>query len=164
MTAEVHLHEVENVAAKLSQAWQFLSGEQRSFIFSEQRDAPQGFAEFSFFMPMEVRAEGRVGGVGVLIQRDDAVRVAAYMFAVEPDEVQEADLKDACSEVCNVFSDCIVMHVSGIADVSIGLPAMADSNGFLRISQTSVVTAVYQSNFELGNLVVVVYHVFSQPS
>lgn len=164
MTAEVHLHEVENVAAKLSQAWQFLSGEQRNFMFAEQRDAPQRFAEFSFFMPLVVQSEGRVGGVGVLIQRDDAVRVAAYMFAVEPDEVQEADLKDACSEVCNVFSDCIVMHVSGNEDVSIGLPAIVDVDTFLGISKHSVVAAIYQSNFELGNLVVVVYDVFSQPS
>ena len=163
MTAEVHLHEVEDVAAKLSQAWQFLCGEERSFSFMDQRDDPQSYAEFSFFMPMEVKAEDRVGGVAVLIPRDDAVRVAAYMFAVEPAEVQEADLKDACAEVCNVFSDCIVMHVSGNEDVSIGLPAMADLNCFMQISKDSVVAAVYKSNIELGNLVVVVYDVLRQP-
>ena len=163
MTAEVHLHEVEDVAAKLSQAWHFLSGEDRGFIFSEQCDSQQSYAEFSFFMPLEVKAEDRVGGVAVLIPRIDAVRVAAYMFSVEPAEVQEADLKDACAEVCNVFSDCIVMHVSGNEDVSIGLPAMADKNCFMQISKDSVVAAVYKSNIGLGNLVVVVYDVFRQP-
>jgi L-lactate utilization protein LutC len=151
------------VSAKLSQAWQFLSGEQRSFIFLERHEDQQAFAEFSFFMPMEVKAEDRTGGVAVLIPREDALRVAAYMFAVEPSEVQEADLKDACAEVCNVFSDCIVMHVSGSEDVSIGLPAMADLNCFVQISKDSAVSAVYKSNIELGNLVVVVYDVLRQP-
>ena len=163
MTAEVHLHEVEDVAAKLSQAWHFLCGEERSFSFTDSSGDQQSYADFSYFMPMEVKAEDRVGGVAVLIPRGDAVRVASYMFAVDTSELQDADLKDACSEVCNVFADCIVMHISGSEDVSIGLPVMADLNCFMQISKDSVVAAVYKSNIELGNLVVVVYDVLRQP-
>ena len=163
MTAEIQLLEIEAVATRLSQAWQFLSGERRDFELIEQKRYLHNLQEFSFFMPMEVKTEARTGGLAVLIPREDAVRVAAYMFAVSPDEVQEADLKDACAEVCNVFSDCIVMHVSGNEDVSVGLPCMAD-NQFITISKNSVIAAIYQSNIELGNLVVVVYDVLRQPS
>jgi hypothetical protein len=163
MTSAVQSLEFKSVATKLSQAWQFLSGEERNFELNERMQSLQSLHEFSFFMPLEVKAEGRTGGVAVLIPRKDAVNVAAYMFAVNPEEVQEADLKDACAEVCNVFSDCIVMHVSGNEDVSIGLPCMADHH-FLTISKNSAIAAIYQSNIGLGNLVVIVYDVLRQPS
>ena len=163
MTSDMELLEVESVATKLSQAWQFLSGEQRNFELMEKQCFLHNLQEFSFYMPMEVKTEGRTGGLAVLIPRDDAIRVAAYMFDVNPEELQEPDLKDACAEVCNVFSDCIVMHVSGTEDVSVGLPCMVD-NQFVSVSKNSVITAIYQSNIKLGNLVIVVYDVLYQPS
>jgi hypothetical protein len=163
MTSAVQLLEVENVATKLSQAWLFLSGEERHFEWIEQQQYFQRLQEFNFFMPLEVKAEGRTGGVAVFIPRHDALRVAANMFDLAPTELEEADLKDACAEVCNVFSDCIVMHVCGNEDVSIGLPCMADSQ-FLLNSQNSAISAIYQSNIELGNLIVIVYDVLRQPS
>ena len=55
------------------------------------------------------------------------------------------------------------MHISGSEDVSIGLPVMADLDRFMQISKDRVVAAVYKSNIELGNLVVVVYDVLRQP-
>jgi hypothetical protein len=164
MTDLTHLQDVEQIAAKLSGAWTFLSGEHREFKLLLLTPGPLRFAEFSFFMSLTVYAEGRTGGVGVLVQRADALSVAAHMFGVQEADVQEDDLRDACSEVCNVFSGCIASHVSGNAEVSIGLPAMANPQEYNKIATDSVVTAVYQSSLGTTNLFVIVYEILRQPT
>jgi hypothetical protein len=164
MTDVAHLQEAEKVSAQLSQAWDFLGGVARHFDFLVEPLPALAYAEYSFVLPMSVYAEQRTGGVGVLIAREDALQVASHMFGMDAAQVQDADLQDACAEVCNVFSDCIALHVSGNEDVSIGLPSRISGSDFEHISQHSVVAAVYQSHFDAATLWVVVYDVFCQPT
>jgi len=148
----------------LGKAWEFLGGAERNFEFSLEQKTALAFTEYSYFMPLEVAQENRTGGIGVLIQRADAVAVATHMFGLPEDELQEADLKDACSEVCNVFSDSIALHISGSSDVSIGLPFLATQAEYDKIATESTALAVYVSPTPHAQLFVVVYHFFSQPS
>jgi hypothetical protein len=158
------LDEVAQVEARLSTAWEFLSGEERSFHYRAGKTGLLQFAEFSFFMPLTVANETRPGGVGVLIQYQDAVRVAANMFGVSPQHVQQADLRDACAEACNVISDCIAMHFSAGQTVKIGLPRHASPFEYEEIAENSVARAVYQGCAGALCVLVVLYDSLSSPS
>lgn len=146
-----------NVATRLAREWELLSGEPRVFdVVLDPSSAPP-YAEFSYLMPLTIFATKTICGLGVLIQRNDALTLAANMFGVLPYEIPDEDLKDACSEVCNVFSDCIAMHLSGNEDVSIGLPLMLEAQNYEKIYRDSVVTEIYQSCVNSTHLLVVVF-------
>ncbi|OGB31994.1 MAG: hypothetical protein A3F78_05805 [Burkholderiales bacterium RIFCSPLOWO2_12_FULL_61_40] len=145
------------VAARLAREWELLSGESRVFDLVAAPSSAPPLAEFSYLMPLTLFANQARCGLGVLIQRKDALTVAANMFGVLPHEIPDEDLKDACSEVCNVFSDCIAMHLSGNEDVSIGLPLMLEAQNYEKIYRDSVVTEIYQSCVHSTHLLVVVF-------
>ena len=112
MTSEFqHSQKIALVSGELSRAWEMLSGEARSFawVFSPHLYPP--YAEFSFVIPMTVRDDGSTFAVGVLVERGGAATVAAAMFDDPIDNVPPEDLADACSEVCNIFSDSIARNL-----------------------------------------------------
>lgn len=152
-----------DVALNLARAWEFLSGERGMFdVWCEQAEHPD-FAEFSVFMPLSVQAESRTAGVGVLIHRDDATIVASHMFGLPEEEVTEDDLRDACAEVCNVFSGCITSQISGTHAVGIGLPRLATQLDFREISKGSVLTLTYRFGQQIKEIFVLVYGAFIVP-
>jgi hypothetical protein len=155
-------HEIEKVCAGLSRAWHFLSGAERQFMFSMEQQVALACAEFSYFMPMEV-AHQQAGGIGVLMQRSDAQTIAAHMFGADASALAEPDLHDACAEACNVFSDCVALHIGGHSDVHIGLPFLAGPAEYAQIASQSIPAAIYSGCSLHAPLYVVVYHFFSQP-
>ena len=152
-----HPEELARVSEQLAKAWAFLSGEQRRFELLVGKNELLQFTEFSFFMPLAVHEEGRDGGVGVLIQREDAIHVATHMFGVPHDEVREAEMRDACSEVCNVLADCMARHFSLDQAVSVALPARASTVEFEQIAENSTARAVYRGCAGTRCLLIVVY-------
>jgi len=116
------------------------------------------------FMPLAVKAESRTAGVGVLIQRDDATIVASHMFGLPEADVTDDDLRDACAEVCNVFSGCISSQVSTVHPVGIGLPKLATSVDFQEISKGSVLKLTYRFGQQVKEISVLVYGVFNAPT
>jgi hypothetical protein len=156
-------YDIEQVCAGLAKAWEFLCGKERDFALSVSHKAVLAYAEFSYFMPLKMPAEQRIGGIGVLIERPDASDVAAHMFGADASCLQEADLHDACAEVCNLFSDCVALHISGNADINMDLPFLASPAAYDQIAAQSSVTAVYVSRSPNAQLYVVEYYIFSQP-
>jgi hypothetical protein len=156
-------NDIEQVCAGLAKAWEFLCGEERGFAQVMTAKAALVFTEFSYFMPIKMTADQRTGGMGVLIERPDARDVAAHMFGAETSCLQEADLHDACAEVCNLFSDCVALHISGSSDTHMGLPFLASQAVYDQIAAQSTVEAVYVSRSPNAQLYVVEYHIFSQP-
>ncbi|MBT0570154.1 hypothetical protein KIK84_07445 [Curvibacter sp. CHRR-16] len=152
-------YQVELVRASLGQSWQFLAGESRGFDYTSAEGRALDYTEFSYFMPLDVAAENRTAGVAVLIERPDALAVAAHMFGQAPDTLPEADLRDACSEVCNVLSDSIALHISGDADMTIGLPFAVSASEFAHITTRSTASAIYCSHTPLARLQVIVFHI-----
>ena len=98
-----------------------------------------------------------------MMQRSRALDAAGHMFGLEPLALQEADLQDACAEVCNVFSDCIALHLAGNADVHMGLPCRADQAQYEALLTTATVAGVYQDVTPHPQLHVVVYYFSSPP-
>lgn len=70
---------IQQVCAGLTKAWEFLSGQERGFVLCEIQQAALGFTEFSYFMPLRLSPDQRTGGIGVLIERLDALGVATNM-------------------------------------------------------------------------------------
>jgi hypothetical protein len=156
-------HDVEKISSRLTRAWRFLSGEHRPFELLVGGNDALRFTNFSFFMPIKVPLGGVGGGVGVLLEREDALLVASHMFGVAPAAVPLADLRDACSEVCNVFSDALASHIVGNDHPPMGLPMQVDAQQYEAIARNSVAKAVYRGTADGQSLHVVVYYLPSQP-
>jgi hypothetical protein len=147
---------MSKVTVCLSTAWEFLSGERRSFEPVADPVTPP-HAEFSYLLPLKARASNSVGGVGVFIQTADARVVAANMFGELPHEVQVSNLGDACAEACNVLAECVLLNVTNHVNVTMGLPFRADDFVYKEICQKGAVAACYRCSTEDGHLYVVAY-------
>jgi len=163
MTYSTSGYEIAQVCVGLAKAWKFLSGEERGFAPCKSCSTSPTLTEFSYFMPLRVSADQRTGGLGVLIQRPDALDVATHMFGAEAACLQEPDLHDACAEVCNVLSGCLAQHIRAYSDIHLGLPFRASQAAYQQISTNSTIAAVYVSSAHNTQLYVVEYHIFSQP-
>ena len=115
------------------------------------------FAEFSFYVPLKLPVADRRGGVGVLIQQDDAINVATNMFGVARQDIKDDDLGDACAEVCNVFTDCMATHFGGGQQVEIGLPRRAGLADYQFFAESCVTRAIYQGCSGARRLLIVLY-------
>jgi hypothetical protein len=153
----------QEIILSLEKAWKFLSGECAMFDVLVEMPTHPTFADFSVFLPLAVEAESRTAGVGVLIQREDATIVASHMFGLPKDDLNEDDLRDACTEVCNVFSGCVAPTVSAAHEIGIGLPKLASAADFDEISKGSVITLTYRCDQQIKRLFVLVYGVFLAP-
>ena len=103
----------------------------------QENVAHPAYADFSVFMPMSVVAP--------------------------KEDVNEDDLRDACAEVCNVFSSCIASQISAEHEVGIGLPMMATHEDFQDIAKGSVLTFAYRCGRQIKKVFVLVYGVFLAP-
>ncbi len=157
-------NDIEKVAFSLSKSWEFLSGEERMFQCVPQSPDALPFADFSFYVPLKLVDGSRSGGVGVLIQQDDAIHVATNMFGVARQQIQHDDLRDACEEVCNVFTYCMATHFGGGQQVSIGLPREAGPAQYQIFAESCVTRAVYEGCADTRRLLVVLYDSLHLPN
>lgn len=163
MTHVSPCHDIKQVCTGLTKAWKFLCGEERSFALSTSCRVVPPLTEFSYFMQIKVSEDRRTCGMGVLIERPDAVNVASHMFGVAAACLKESDLHDACAEVCNLFSGCVALHISDNAGLQMGLPFLVSRTDYEQIAARSTVASVYVSKAPNVQLYVVEYHIFSQP-
>ncbi len=158
MTSEFnHSQQVALVSGELSRAWEMLSGEQRVFEWVYGPDMCPRYAEFSFVIPMTVRGDGSTFAVGVLVERAGAATVAAAMFGDSIDDVPPDDIADACSEVCNIFSDSIARNLYPNDTIDIGLPFKLTQANYVNVFEASGEGDIYQSVAHGNCLTVVVF-------
>lgn len=134
------------VARQLSLAWERLSGETRTFHFTGGSVESPAHAPFSFVIPMTLDRDGSAFAVAILIEAADALTVASAMFGVAAQEVSEEDLKDACSEVCNIFADCLSTHRYKTERVHIGLPFRLNETNYQYVYDASGDRELFQSH------------------
>lgn len=148
---------VQRVTARLTEAWAFLSGEQRRFELLDEGSDPLAFARYSFFMSLASPGHSRLGGVGVLIQAEDGMRVARHMFGIPIEQLSEAEARDACSEACNVFADCIAKDFNSESAAHFTLPRPASPEEYASIAENSLARTVYQGVDGGQKLLIVLY-------
>lgn len=152
-----HSQQIALVSGELARAWEMLSGEKRAFEWVYEPHLCPQYAEFSFVIPMTVRDDGSTFAVGVLIERAGAATVAAAMFGDAIDDVPPEDLADACSEVCNIFSDSIARNLYPDESIDIGLPFMLTETNYVNVFEASGDGDIYQSYANGNCLTVVVF-------
>lgn len=145
------------VSAELTHAWQMLSAESRAFEWVPDSHFHPVYAEFSFVIPMTVQDDGSTFAVGVLIDRACAITVAAAMFGALDDLVPVDDLADACSEVCNIFSDSVGRHLYPDQTIDMGLPFQLSAENYANVFDASGDGDIYQSRAHGNCLTVVVF-------
>ncbi len=151
--------DVGDVFEKLSKSWDFLAGEKRVFEFASVPLAKLQGGDFGYVLPITMADDGRIGGVGIVVTRPDAQKIGVHMFGLGVHDLSESDLRDACSEACNIFSDCVAMLISDNTSVGIGLPQAVACDTFAAILERSSVMATFQSASQSAVLSVVVFEV-----
>lgn len=146
------------IEAKLSTAWEFLSGESRCFRFVASVCRPDGAqAERRILLPLQLSSPPHVAGIALLIDREDAEEVASAMFGIPRCQLAEADITDACSEACNVFSGCLIEMLSQQDQAEIGLPKPMEPNGYHSVSLASGIKALIESNSSSKQMTLVIF-------
>ncbi len=113
---------VLDTTGQMASAWQVLSGQQREFKFLHGERGHPVFVDFCFASHMTVLADGSTFHVAVLLDHADALAVACAMFDLSPHTIAPDDVRDASSEVCNIFSDLLSTYEFGSGAVRVGLP------------------------------------------
>jgi len=132
------------ISATLAKSWKFLSGEDREFKALDSITPPD-YQEHTYFLPVEVEDAGKRYAVSVLLHRSDATVVASFMFGLEPSELSEADLQDACGEICNVISSRHLLKLSDEARITLGMPTYLQKQTYLDTMTHGQLEAAYQS-------------------
>lgn len=145
----------DDATTRLTQAWEFLSARSRSFTHLHTSTELLRYADFSFFMSLAVDDKTRAGGIGVLIDHQDALSVAAHLFGVPAAEVSDGDLYDACAEACNVLADCVAEDIAPGRRIRLTLPRRVTESEYAGLLASSRALAVYQSEHEGRSLFVV---------
>jgi hypothetical protein len=152
------------ITARLTQGWEFLSGERKAFELAHNQAAMPPFAEFCFLIPLTFFSSEMLCGIVVLIDRNEALNVAAHMFDVARDRISEEELKDSSAEVCNVLADGMAQHFSGTKKVGVGVPIRVTSPRYDAICRESTVLQIYQSSQHSDALKVIIFNPLLLPA
>lgn len=137
------------IEEKLCVAWKFLSGESRRFHFYEGmsfQDAEN--VRRRMVLPVILHDAGHLAAIALLIDQDDAEKLAAWMFGILRQDLIEENIVDACAEACNVLSGAIIEYLSAHDQVEVGIPMQIDPDEYQSVSNASEVKAY--SNGELN--------------
>jgi len=131
-----------SVPDNLGKAWHFLSGEHRAFHLLDS-DASIPFFGSCYFLPVRLDSTGQNCAIGILISKADAMMIAQAMFGLPVEQLNLADLEDACQEVCNVLSGSSLSNFSHQMQLSFGLPMAVDPGRFDAIVRSSELDCAY---------------------
>lgn len=113
------------IGGKLSRAWTALAGWPCEFEPSTNAPQPrQGDA--CFLLPICMGEGMPPAGVLVLLGPEDAQELTLAMFGKPPDQVSAADVRDACAELTNIFSSCLIAALDHSEHAELGLPEGLD--------------------------------------
>ena len=157
MSQQVPSLETPKIETLFSQAWHFLSGGSRTFVHSACALKAIEVSDFTFLISILNLSGSPVGGVGLFIQRPDALSVAVHTFGMDIPEITDNDLLDCCAEVCNLFSGCVTSTLHSKNNVTVGVPFNPDSDQLKLVVPESPSFVIYQSHAENSELYVVVY-------
>jgi hypothetical protein len=134
------------VEARLTDAWVFLSGRARHFARFVAAPEPESIPGAKHLLMAATRAtQVTLVGVGLVLRRQDAVEIAAAMFALPADELSDEDIDDASREACNIMSGCLTPTLSQGGEVDFERPREVPAAGYCAMLGSSQVLACYES-------------------
>lgn len=154
--AEAHLQE------HLSRTWQLLAGMALHFV-PTTITADQLTAQRYYLVSLRPCASDQRGGVGLVLSEVDARQLTATMFAMTESELTEADIGDACGELCNVIAGGVGPYFSHHETIDLGLPSSLRSDQFQRIFGASAIDGVFEAMHEGRRILVVIFEPMEIP-
>ena len=152
------------IEAALNSAWVFLSGQERRFrVLDRAYEPSQGHVGRLVLLPISMRHEMREGGVVMEIDRNDAEKIASFMFSSAPDELSEDDITDACLEACNVLSSSLIGLLCDRRQAEIGMPLVLGEKEYKKISDHGDLKYVAEGLADHHRLVLMVFDRFGSP-
>lgn len=111
--------------SRLSEAWQFLSGEAWRFRRLDPITEASSVVGRTAVLPLTL-ADRSECACRLVISAEHARRVASHLFGVPAPEVSPHDLEDALREACNVLGSCVAAGLPESLGPLIGIPFIAD--------------------------------------
>jgi hypothetical protein len=153
------------VESRLADAWVFLSGRTRDFArfaFPADPCFPPG-GRHLLMRATRARRDQPVG-VGVVLDRQDAVQIASAMFAVPAEELSEEDINDASREACNVMSGCLTQTLSAGLRLDFDCPLELAATGYSTMWHTSRVMVSFEGRGRDSRVTVTAFDPLSEAS
>jgi hypothetical protein len=140
------------MSEKLAKSWMFLGGVNVTFSPSTKPVSWDGSHTHRVVLPVtfENQEPAKAIAISLIIDDTEAKRVASNMFGVNPEDVTEDDIKDACRECCNVLGGGLVMDASS----KIGIPYEISSEEFEKMKQNSTLNLTFSSDLPYADLIV----------
>lgn len=145
------------MASKLVPAWLFLRGVERCFEESLLQDTRPGEREHAVVLPVRLAEDlpQRLMAVGLLIDEQEAIDVASFMFGLPAGDISGEDIRDACMEACNVLGSCLVKSPDEAHPVEIGLPQELPLSQFSALQRQAHASVTFTSGHDAGRRIVI---------
>ncbi len=114
-----------SLESRLSEAWQFLSGEAWRFRRLDPVTEASSVVGRTAVLPLTLANRSECA-CRLVISAEHARQVASHLFGVPAAEVSPNDLEDALREACNVLGSCLAAGLPESLGPLIGIPFIAD--------------------------------------
>ncbi len=137
----------ETIETRLTRAWAFLSGAQVVFRHVTDPALPAlAGDEKHVVLPVDMPTADRHAALGLVLDRSDALDIAAAMFALPVEELSEEDVDDACREACNVISACLLEKLPEHPALQPGLPLSLDAHRYRALVDHGLLQAQFEGH------------------
>jgi hypothetical protein len=149
-------NELIEVELKINKAWSMLSGRELDFkkIEGTIQPDPDGL---HFAIPIKFSPEDAIAAVALEISKSHAYNLSAFMFDLGLDELTEAEVTDACGEMCNVFSACVSNSFTNHKEGSLGVPCKLTADEFSIMFNEGFLDGYFKAANENGATVIYLF-------
>lgn len=141
---------------KISESWSFVSGAAFQFKESPHRYTMHGQENLmAVILPMYIDSlpQPESIAIGLIMDNDEAIKVASHMFGLTPETLSAADIQDAKKETCNILGGSLIVDQNS----KLGLPQEIPLAEFLELQKNATFSMLFVSekpNEDLVNLVI----------
>lgn len=145
----------EEMEKKLSQSWAFVSGADVHFKESQTYTFHNHENLMAVILPLIVNTQPHTESiaVGLIMDDQEAIKVASHMFGLTLDDLSDADIQDAKKETCNILGSGLITD----ARCELGLPTEVPLATFFDLQKSASFSKLFVSdkpNQDLVNLVI----------
>jgi hypothetical protein len=141
---------------KISESWSFVSG--TAFQFKESThcstiDDHENLMAVILPMYIDSLPQAESIAIGLILDNDEAIKVASHMFGLTPETLSAADIQDAKKETCNILGGSLIVDQNS----KLGLPQEIPLNEFLDLQKNATFSLLFVSdkpNEDLVNLMI----------
>lgn len=145
----------QEMMKKISESWSFVSGAAFQFKESNHYTFHNHENLMAVILPLYVDSlpQRESIAIGLILDDEEAVKVASHMFGLTPETLSLADIQDAKKETCNILGGGLIIDDNS----ELGLPKEIPLEEFLALQKNATFSMLFVSdkpNEDLVNLVI----------